>query len=59
MRWTPEDDALLTKFKIEGLELNDIALRMGRTSGSIDSRWHSIRSKTDPLLKPRKYVRKE
>ncbi len=57
--WTPEEDDLLTNLKIEGLGTYEIAAKMQRSGASIDNRWHLIRSKTDPVLKPRAYRRRD
>ena len=57
--WTPEEDALLHELKSDGLVLDEIATRLGRSGAAVDSRWYSIRDRTDPTEKPRAYQWKE
>lgn len=41
-KWTPEEEAILIKYKKEGLKISEIAKKMGRQIGSIVSRLDKI-----------------
>lgn len=50
-KWTPEDDALVRKWRQEGKQLLDVALEMGRAPTAVNLRTNYIKkTKTDELV---------